>query len=80
MQLESESERQESEGGAWETMPEPSGVLSRVPLAYESQDPMSPHIAQASAGTGLEWMVIAAILVPAVLLLLIIWLGSRNTV
>ena len=31
-------------------------------------------------GTGREWMPLAAIIVPAVLLVAIIWLGSRNTV
>jgi hypothetical protein len=31
-------------------------------------------------GTGLEWMVVASVLVPFVLLLLLLWLGSRNTV
>ena len=31
-------------------------------------------------GTGREWMPLAAVLVPAVLLIAIIWLGSRNTV
>lgn len=33
-----------------------------------------------SPGTGLEWMVVASLVVPAVLLVLILWLGSRNTV
>jgi uncharacterized membrane protein YqiK len=36
--------------------------------------------ATASTGTGLEWMVIASVVVPAVVLVLLIWLGSRNTV
>jgi hypothetical protein len=31
-------------------------------------------------GTGLEWMPVAAFLVPFVLLLLLLWFGSRNTV
>ena len=31
-------------------------------------------------GVGLEWMPIASLIVPAVLLVLIIYLGSRNTV
>ena len=31
-------------------------------------------------GTGLEWMPVAAVVVPVVVLLLIVWLGSRNTV
>ena len=31
-------------------------------------------------GTGREWMPLVSLLVPAVLLIAIIWLGSRNTV
>jgi hypothetical protein len=31
-------------------------------------------------GTGLEWMPVAAVLVPFVLLLVLLWIGSRNTV
>ena len=31
-------------------------------------------------GTGLEWMPIASVVVPLVLLVVVIWLGSRNTV
>lgn len=31
-------------------------------------------------GTGLEWMTIAALVIPALLLLVLIWLGQRNTV
>ncbi|MDX1440207.1 MAG: hypothetical protein R3284_09920 [Rubricoccaceae bacterium] len=31
-------------------------------------------------GTGLEWMTIASFIAPLVLLVLLIWLGSRNTV
>lgn len=31
-------------------------------------------------GTGLEWMPFASVLVPLVLLIVLIWLGSRNTV
>ncbi len=33
-----------------------------------------------AGGTGLEWMPLASVVIPAILLLLIIWLGSRNTV
>lgn len=36
--------------------------------------------AEALSGTGLEWMPVASILVPAVLLIVLVWLGSRNTV
>ena len=31
-------------------------------------------------GVGLEWMPLASVIVPIVLLMAIIWLGSRNTV
>lgn len=31
-------------------------------------------------GVGLEWMPIASIVAPLVLLILLIWLGSRHTV
>ncbi len=34
----------------------------------------------ASAPTGLEWMVVGSIVVPAVLLVAIIYLGSKSTV
>ena len=33
-----------------------------------------------ASGTGLEWMVIASVLLPAVLLLVLIYLGSKQTV
>jgi hypothetical protein len=31
-------------------------------------------------GTGREWLPLASVIVPAALLVAIIWLGSRNTV
>ncbi|HLT47028.1 MAG TPA: hypothetical protein VK002_07355 [Rubricoccaceae bacterium] len=31
-------------------------------------------------GTGLEWMPVASVLIPFVLLILLLWYGSRNTV
>ena len=34
----------------------------------------------ASTGVGLEWMPIAAVVIPAVLLVAIWWYGSRNAV
>ena len=37
-------------------------------------------VADHHAGTGREWMVILAILLPLLLLLFIIWAGSRRTV
>ncbi len=36
--------------------------------------------AMESSATGLEWMVIASVVVPAVLIVALIWLGSRRTV
>lgn len=33
-----------------------------------------------AGGVGLEWMPVASIVVPAVLLLVLLYLGSRNTV
>lgn len=43
---------------------------------------MTPIIAQASAatGTGTEWLIVAAFLVPVLLLAAIFWLGHRNAV
>ena len=34
----------------------------------------------APLGTGLEWMTIAAILLPALLLVLLVYVGQQNTV
>lgn len=34
----------------------------------------------APTGTGLEWMTIAAVVVPAVLLVALVWVGRRKTV
>ncbi len=34
----------------------------------------------AGYGVGLEWMPVASVLVPLVLLVVLLWLGSRNTV
>lgn len=36
--------------------------------------------AGAPAGTGLEWLTIASVLVPAVLLVVLVYLGSQRTV
>lgn len=33
-----------------------------------------------ASGTGLEWMVVASFLVPAVLLAVLLYLGARHTV
>lgn len=38
------------------------------------------QVADVPHGVGLEWMPILSILVPAVLLIVIIYLGSKNTV
>jgi hypothetical protein len=44
-----------------------------MPFVLAQAPPLSP-------GTGLELMVIGSFVVPALLLVLILWLGSRNTV
>ena len=43
---------------------------------------MLPVVAAGAEGLslGVEWMPIASILIPLFLLILIVWLGSRNTV
>jgi hypothetical protein len=33
-----------------------------------------------SSGTGLEWMTVASVVVPAVLIVVLVWLGTRKTV
>ena len=53
-------------------LPSPGSLLSMLPLA------LGPTIE--GYGTGLEWMPVAAFIIPLVLLVLILWLGSRNTV
>ncbi|HET6569023.1 MAG TPA: hypothetical protein VFG50_13745 [Rhodothermales bacterium] len=45
-----------------------------IPLLQMASDPGR------TAGTGREWMVIAAIVVPFLLLIVIIYLGTRRTV
>ena len=47
-------------------------LLSLLPQATEPAYPSMP--------TGLEWMPIASVIVPAVLLAMLIYLGSKNTV
>jgi hypothetical protein len=37
-------------------------------------------VPEAPLGTGLEWMAIAAVLLPALLLVLLVYAGQRNTV
>jgi hypothetical protein len=32
------------------------------------------------AGTGIEWMILASLVVPVLLLILIFWYGHKNTV
>jgi hypothetical protein len=41
---------------------------------------LSAQVADVPYGVGLEWLVIASLVVPALLLVVIIYLGSRNTV
>lgn len=40
----------------------------------------SAAASQGGHATGLEWMVIASLLVPAVLIVVLLYLGARNTV
>jgi hypothetical protein len=46
-------------------------LLALLPQAAESYPSMS---------TGLEWMPIASVIVPAVLLAVLIYMGTKNTV
>ena len=41
---------------------------------------LSPPVVDVPHGVGLEWLVLASLLVPALLLVLLLYLGSRNTV
>ena len=41
---------------------------------------LAAQITEVPHGVGLEWLVIASFLVPALLLVVVIYLGSRNTV
>ena len=38
------------------------------------------HVPAEATGTGLEWMPVASFLIPLVLLILIIWAGTKTTV
>jgi hypothetical protein len=40
----------------------------------------TPENTYPSMSTGLEWMVVASVLVPAVLLAVLVYLGGKNTV
>jgi hypothetical protein len=40
----------------------------------------TPDSTYSSMPTGLEWMVVASVLVPAVLLAVLVYLGGKNTV
>ena len=52
-------------------MPAPLAAAA-LSVAQSSSLPSSP--------TGLEWMPIASVVVPAVLLVLLVWLGQRRRV
>ena len=51
-----------------------SSLLAFAAILQQS----SPSVT--SAPTGLEWMTVASVVVPAVLLLVIVWLGQRSRV
>lgn len=51
-------------------------VLALLPLLLQTAD-ATPYPSRA---TGLEWMPIASIIVPAVLLAVLVYMGSKNTV
>jgi hypothetical protein len=59
-------------------------ILAAHPSKLVLRARMNPlllsQLADVPHGIGLEWMPIASIVFPAVLLLVIIYLGSRNTV
>lgn len=52
-------------------------LLTIVAILLLLQDAGQTHT---SMPTGLEWMAIASIVVPAILLIVLIYLGSENTV
>lgn len=52
-----------------------SSVLASFFLLLQAAGAPAP-----SAPTGLEWMLIASVVVPAVLLVALVYLGSRRTV
>ena len=57
--------------------------LTPPPSSHLTVEPMTLLYAQAMDvphGVGLEWMPIASLIVPALLLVIVIYLGSRNTV
>lgn len=41
---------------------------------------LSSQMTEVHYGVGLEWLVIASLLVPVLFLIVVIYLGSRNTV
>ena len=49
-------------------------------LASALQQSSSASPSPASAPTGLEWMPIASVVVPAVLLVVLVWWGRRSRV
>jgi hypothetical protein len=52
-------------------------ILSSISLVLQQR---TPFVADASVGTGLEWMTVAAVVLPALLLLALGALGRRSTV
>ncbi|WP_181149219.1 hypothetical protein [Salinibacter sp. 10B] len=51
-------------------------LLLRFPLLQRS----AAFAADAPLGTGLEWMTVGALLLPALLIVLLVYLGESNTV
>ncbi|MGI9174384.1 MAG: hypothetical protein ACR2GR_03570 [Rhodothermales bacterium] len=49
-------------------------LLYALLLAFQTSAPFE------SAPTGNEWMVVASVVIPAVLVIVLVYLGSRNTV
>lgn len=53
-----------------------SSLIASTPVAQASTSSFSEE----ALGTGLEWMTIAAVLVPAVLCAVLVYLGSKSTI
>ena len=54
-------------------------MLLALLLTFQQVAPVAEPIMR-STKTGTEWMVVASILIPAVLIAVIIWMGSRRMV
>ena len=58
----------------------PSVLFALASLLQQSSSSSSPAQPVSSASTGLEWMPIASVVVPAVLLVVLVWWGQRSRV